>query len=105
MLTAEERAKNAQKCIKELDHKNRLEERQARKDQEKIDQRRNYIIGELVTSHFPEVLSIEPGTKADNVERFRIVDAFLAELAADQALFCQIKERANNRISTSVTQP
>lgn len=103
MLTIEERKKNTEKRIEEIGRKNRLELRRTREDERRMNQHRNFIIGDLVAKHFPEVMSIEPGTQTENADRFRKVDAFLAELAEDQTLVSQIKKRAENRILKGVT--
>ncbi len=62
----------------------------------KKDQRRNYIIGELVSHYFPEVLKLEPGTKEQNTVTFSSLESFLSALASDQELVRQIKRNASN---------
>lgn len=94
MLTNNERLQNVEKKITESQHLQRLKQKKECELQEKKNQRRNFIIGELVTKYFPEVLSIEPGTRAENAERFLTLEAFLIELASDQELVKQIKARA-----------
>ena len=94
MLTNMQRLQNAEKRIAESQRLQRLEQKKERELQEKKDKRRNFIIGELVTKYFPEVSSIELSAKAENAECFSPLEAFLIELASDQELVAQIKEKA-----------
>lgn len=94
MLTIDQRTENAAKCAAATKHQQRMEKRKISEEQKKMTQRRNYIIGELVSKYFPEVKTFEPGTKAENAERFQPLEAFLTELAADQKLIEEIKARA-----------
>lgn len=94
ILTIEERSQKANKRIAESKYQQRLAQKQAQDEQRKKAQRRNYIIGEMVSQYFPEVMRLEPGTQVENEERFLPLKSFLIELAADQELVAQIKERA-----------
>ena len=94
MLSINERCANASKRAAAAEHQQRVEQKAAREKQKRTDQRRNYIIGEMVCRYFPEVMRFEPGTQPQNEERFLSLKAFLIELADDQALIAQIKERA-----------
>ena len=77
----------------------RTEKRKEREAEKKKNQRRNYIVGELVTKHFPEIMALEPGTKAENTVRFEPLNAFLSILSANQKLLDIIKEKAACYIS------
>ena len=94
MLTNMQRLQNAEKRIAESQRLQRLEQKKERELQEKKNKRRNFIIGELVTKYFPEVSSIDLSAKAENAECFSPLEAFLIELASDQELVAQIKEKA-----------
>lgn len=82
-----------------LEQQRRVEQRQEREAKKKKDQRRNYVIGELVTKYFPEVLRFEPGTKAENAVTFEPLEAFLSSLCADLELIKQLSEKANMSVS------
>jgi len=91
MLTIEERGKNANQRVYEAQYSQKLKQKQALDAKKKKSQRRNFIVGELVAKYFPEVLEYEPGTQAENVERFRPLETFLRELATDQELVAKLK--------------
>lgn len=97
MLTINERTQKGSKRADAAKQRLCLEQKEAREAQKKMAQRRNYIIGELVSKYFPEVREIEPGTPDENEARFQLVEAFLAVLANDQELVKQIKEQASSR--------
>lgn len=96
MLTIEERIINARNHVDEARKQQRLKQRQDREAQSKKDQRRNYIIGELVTKYFPIVLTFEPGTTAENAVRFKPLETFLSGLATDQEFMKKLTEAAQN---------
>lgn len=99
MLTIEERIAKAKENVAKLEQERRVELKKERDAKRKKNQRRNYIIGELVTQYFPEVLKLEPGTKAENAAIFRPLEAFLSELASDQELMKILRERADSKIT------
>ena len=101
MMTIEERITKAKENVARLERERRLELKKEREAKKKKDQHRNYIIGELVTKYFPEVLKFEPGTKAENAVIFEPLEEFLAELAANQELLKQLKQRTLARTSKS----
>lgn len=58
-------------------------------------QRRNYIIGELVTKYFPGVTALEPQqNSSDNAAVFRPLEAFLLALSQDKELVRELMHRA-----------
>lgn len=97
MKTIEERAKEADKRIDESKHQQRIIQKRTQDEQKKKVRQRNYIIGELVCKHFPEICEIEPGTQTENTSRFELVEWFIAELAADKQLVEELKKRAGRR--------
>jgi type IV secretory pathway TraG/TraD family ATPase VirD4 len=99
ILSIEERIQGADKRVAESRHQQRLAQKQIQDEQKKKNQHRNYIIGELVSKYFPEVCDIEPGTKAENAERFEPLEAFMAVLSADKELVEKIKKKSLSRIS------
>lgn len=98
MLTIEERSQKAAKRITESQHQQRLAHKQAQDKQRRDAQRRNYIIGELVSKYFPEVCDIEAGTEAENKVRFEPLEAFMAVLSADKELVEQLKKKSRCRM-------
>ena len=69
-----------------------------REAKKKKDQRRNYIIGELISKYFPEVLKLEPGTKAENAITFEPLEVFLSILSNDKILMKRLKKAAKYTI-------
>ncbi|WMC91320.1 hypothetical protein [Kineothrix sp. MB12-C1] len=98
MLTIEEKLIKADEQIKKLKQQQILDERRKKEAKRKKDQRRNYIIGELVTKFFPEVLYFEPGNKADNVTIFLPLETFLQILSVDQELMSQLKQKVIDKL-------
>ncbi len=54
-------------------------------------QRQNYVVGEMVCEHFPELRQIEPGTKAENAERFSMLNRVLKLVADSPELIDMLK--------------
>lgn len=97
--TLNEKIVKAKDRIAKLEHQQRVEKRRTLEAERKKNNRRQYIIGELVTKYFPEVQRFEPGTKAENAVEFKPLEAFLLVLTADQELIIRLKEMVNNRLS------
>lgn len=76
---AESKAKTAQ-----LEQNRRAELYRERKIKKKLDQRRNYIVGELVCKYFPALKELKPETKEQDNETFKKFEEFLSTLASDQ---------------------
>lgn len=95
MLTIEERAANAEERIAKTRRQRSVEEKAARDKLKKLNDRRNYLLGELLCKYFPELMELEPGTtKAENAARFASFENFLSALADDPDLMEDLKERA-----------
>ena len=95
MLTIEERTANAEERIAKTRRQRSAEEKAARDKLKKLNDRRNYILGELLCKYFPELMELEPGsTKAENAARFAPFENFLSTLADDPELMNELKERA-----------
>lgn len=95
MKDLEKQLDQAKSKIKDIQRQIREEKRKERMAKEKINQRRNYIVGELVCKHFPQLLELSPGTKKENSENFKDFDLFLEALSKDKELCKQIHKRAN----------
>lgn len=95
MKTLEEQLEQVQSKAKAIRRQTKERERKERRAKEKINQRRNYIVGELACKHFPHLLELAPGTKQENSENFKDFDLFLEALSKDKELCKQIHERAN----------
>lgn len=94
MMTLKEVIRSADDRIAQVEHQQRLEQRRARDAQRRREQRCIFAVGELVTKYFPAILTIEPGTRAENAVRFAALEAFLAELASDLELAEQLKRKS-----------
>lgn len=93
-MNLSERVAKARSETARLERKRRVERRQERSIQQKREQRRDYVLGELVAKYFPEVRAYEAGTKEENDILFKPVEAFLAALSADRVLVEELKSRA-----------
>lgn len=100
-MSIEERIVKRKKFVAKIEQQKRLELKKERDEKRKQDQRRNYIIGELVTKYFPEVIKFEQGTKIENTVTFEPLETFLSELAADQELMKILRERVASKIKQS----
>jgi hypothetical protein len=83
-------------CINRLQ---RVEARNQRIAKSNEDKRRNYIIGELVSKYFKEVLNFKRGTKAENSIEFAPLEEFISILANDRKLIEELKQEVNLRLS------
>lgn len=88
--------------VKNVKRQKRIEVRNEHELQKKKDQRRNYILGELVTKYFPEVLGIDPGNNDENSINFKPVEMFLSVLSSDTELVNSLKAKSEkNEISSN----
>lgn len=101
MKTLEEKLRETQEKTKHLERQRRIELRQEREAQKKINQRRNFIIGEMVSKKFPKVLQFMPGTKVENKITFAPLGAFLEVLSDDTDLVKELSARAAIRAEGS----
>lgn len=95
----EERIAKSKEHTAKLERLRRAEIKKQREIQKKNDQRRNYIVGELVTKYFPDLTELQPGNKSENIARFEPLESFLSTLAADKQLVQQIKKKAASNTS------
>lgn len=93
-LTLEERIAKSKAHTAKLEQMRREKQKRERDAKKKKDQHRNYIVGELVTKYFPELMCLEPGTNAENVDRFWQLEAVLSMLADNKELMGQLKKKA-----------
>ena len=93
-MPIEERIENANQKIQAVEQKQRLQKMNTPETQRRKDQRRNYIIGELVAKYFPDVLALDPGTQDENTTRFEPLEAFLYVLSTDYDLVEELQGRA-----------
>lgn len=99
IMPIEERIENANQKIQAVEQKQQLQKMNTPETQRRKDQRRNYIIGELVAKYFPDVLALEPGTQDENTTRFEPLEAFLYVLSTDYDLYQELQERAAQLVS------
>lgn len=93
IMSIEERTSNANRRVAAAEQKKMQEERVAQEAQRRKDNRRNYIIGELVTRYFPSLREYDPGTDAENQTHFEPLEAFLYALSTDYDLVEKLQER------------
>lgn len=90
MITLEE-LNAANNRIEAAERQRRLAERQERARLRRRAQRQNYVVGGMVCEHFPELRQIEPGTKAENAERFSMLNRVLKLMADSPELIDMLK--------------
>ena len=95
-MTIDQRMQNAENHVRAT----KQAERVALGEQKRLDSRRNYYMGGLITMYFPEVRSVEPGTTAENVERFSRFEAILPVLSVDYELMEDLEKRADDLIAS-----
>ena len=102
MSTMEERQKNASERAKQFEQQQRKTQRQTKAAQKKKDERRKFIVGELVIQYFPKLLEIDPGTTQEETQkRFQNFSAFL-EVLANSPYLHELQERAAQLVTTNV---
>lgn len=84
MELTNERINDLNKKIKSLEAQKRTEQRKIREEKRKLEQRRFYIVGEMVVKHFPELAKIVPGNNKQNAENFSGFEAFLQIVSSDE---------------------
>lgn len=95
MMDINKRLKSANECIEAAKHRQKTALRQESEKRKKQGQRRNFIVGELVTKYFPEIRDFEPGrTKEETAANFASLEAFLATLANKTDVIKHIKEES-----------
>ena len=96
IMSIEERSANANKRIEAAKHQQRQKDWTERNAQKRKNQRRHYIIGELVTKYIPAVQEYELET--DGESRIQL-EAFLYVLSTDPDLVDELRERAAQLVS------
>ena len=95
----DDRLTKAEEKVAQIKQQQRQKELRVLEAQRLKDQRRNIILGELISKFFPEVLRYEPGNPAKNAVEFAPFAAFLAALADNQDILAQLKDDASRRAS------
>lgn len=68
----------------------------------KKDERRKFIVGELVIQYFPKLLEIDPGTTQEETQkRFQNFAVFL-EVLSNSPYLHELQERAAQLVTTNV---
>lgn len=96
MTTLEEKLAKAKEHVRELERQRRIRLRKEREEKKKQDQRRNYIVGELVCKYFPKLLELPPGTKAQNEQTFKELEVALSKLSQDGEFIRLLSEQESN---------
>ena len=95
--TIEERIIIVKKQLEQLERKRRIADRNNRETQEKIRKKQYYLIGELVSEYFPEILCQKAEQPTEDALSFKPLESFLSVLSEDKELINQLKQRAINR--------
>lgn len=98
-ISIEERIIKSKERTAKLEEQRRISERQEREKKKKKDQQRNYVIGELVSKYFPEVLNLEPGCKANNAVEFDLFESLLSVLSHNQEYIDKLKKEAQRELN------
>ena len=85
------------KQLEQLERKRRIADRNNRETQEKIRKKQYYLIGELVSEYFPEILCQKAEQPTEDALSFKPLESFLSVLSEDKELINQLKQRAINR--------
>lgn len=99
--TLDERIAISKQRVASLEQQKRIQIRKEREAKKQKDQRRNYFIGELVTKYFPELTSLEPGTKSENAINFQTLETFLSVLSTERKFVNYISQRAASTVSST----
>lgn len=94
--TIEERINAVKKNLEHLERQQRIANRNNREAQEKRRKRQYYLIGELVSKYFPEVLCLEAEQANEDELLLKHLESFLSVLSADKTLLLQLRQRAQN---------
>lgn len=70
--------------INRLKREQKVEVRRKKEAEKKLNQRRFYVVGEIVVKEFPELEKLIPGTKAENEKVFAGFECFLKELSSNE---------------------
>ena len=98
MSSIDEKIVQAQEKVMHLKRQKRIEENQKKEYQRRIDDRRKFIIGELVVKYFPEVLNFQPRrTAEENKDEFASLENFLSTLATEKDYITQLKAKGSKQ--------
>lgn len=95
MQTVDDFIKETRVRVSKAEQQQRLSARQQRQAELKKAQRRYYIIGEIFCKYFSEVMSLEPGTKDENIVIFKPVEDFLRALSLNEQVVKYLACKAN----------
>ena len=95
--TIEERIKAVKETIDKLERQKRITDRNNRQLQEKRRRQQCYLIGDLVSNYFPEVLCLDSGEIDETAISLRPLESFLLVLSEDKELMKQLRQKAITR--------
>ena len=96
MASITEKIEAARKRVAQLERQKRAQEIREKNAREKINTRRNIIIGKMVEKYFPEVLEFIPRwAEAEDKVEFAPLEHFLSMLAADIEYIERIKVKVS----------
>lgn len=99
MVPMDEIGNNGTK-MDEQSHQSRVKARKEKVSQQREEQRRNYMIGELFSRYFPEVATIDPSLEDDESEQaFQMLEAFLRALSNEFDMLQELHSKTAEIIS------
>lgn len=90
MKSIEELQREALSNYSKAKRQKKVQQRQERQAKEKLAQRQNFAIGELVARYFPKLREITPGTRDENAERYSKLEECLRRLAESPEMISQL---------------
>ena len=95
MLVINKKLEDDLKKLEQLERCKRLQDNRKKKAKEKNDERRNFIVGKIFLSFFPEFMCLQPQkSNGENEQEFAPLINFLFVLTADEELVSIIKAKA-----------
>ncbi|MBD5472846.1 MAG: type IV secretory system conjugative DNA transfer family protein [Lachnospiraceae bacterium] len=101
--TIEERIRAVKDLIETLERQKRITDRNNREAQEKKRKRQCYLIGNLVSNYFPEILCLESDGTDETTISLNFLESFLLVLSEDKELMEQLNQKAKNRAQSNET--
>lgn len=105
LLMIEDRTKNAERRIQDLEHRRRIAQKQANDNKRRQENLLKFFLGGLVLKYFPELSEITPGnTPEETQEKFQHVETILAALADRRDLVNLLQEEAHEKRGERISE-
>lgn len=101
MLTIDGQIKADMEKLEQLEHRKRLRNNKAKKDKERMDERRKFIVGRIFLDAFPEFMNLQPKNSVEeNDLEFAPLVNFLTTLSARIRRKSNLAEREPRKSKT-----